>query len=111
MLLNSQIRNQYLHCNKIILITPVLLLNKILVSVHFFFCTTNSRFNFCRFFLIPFCLFQLVFSTLIAISSCGRLEPQYLPPRPGGGGGGGFGGGNGGLGGGNGGLGGGSGKT
>ncbi|CAB3224337.1 unnamed protein product [Arctia plantaginis] len=48
---------------------------------------------------------------LIAIASCGRLEPQYLPPRPGGGGGsgggsggqgGGFGGGagNGGLGGG-----------
>ncbi|XP_060802868.1 pupal cuticle protein 20 [Amyelois transitella] len=29
-----------------------------------------------------------VVSALIAISSCGRLEPQYLPPRPGGGGGG-----------------------
>ncbi|KAI5651788.1 insect cuticle protein domain-containing protein [Phthorimaea operculella] len=25
---------------------------------------------------------------LIALGSCGRLEPQYLPPRPGGGGGG-----------------------
>ncbi|XP_021192240.2 pupal cuticle protein 20 [Helicoverpa armigera] len=41
----------------------------------------------------------LIFSlALIAVGSCGRLEPQYLPPRPGGGGSGGFG--NGGLGGG-----------
>lgn len=31
--------------------------------------------------------FQLIFSlALIAFGSCGRLEPQYLPPRPGGGG-------------------------
>ncbi|KAL0841403.1 hypothetical protein ABMA28_015096 [Loxostege sticticalis] len=29
---------------------------------------------------------------VVAIGSCGRLEPQYLPPRPGGGGGGGGGG-------------------
>lgn len=36
--------------------------------------------------------FQLIFSlALIAIGSCGRLEPQYLPPRPGGGFGGGAG--------------------
>lgn len=37
-------------------------------------------------------LFQLVLtSVLIAVGSCGRLEPQYLPPRTGGGFGGGAG--------------------
>lgn len=30
-------------------------------------------------------LLQLtLLSALVAIGSCGRLEPQYLPPRPGG---------------------------
>ncbi|KPI93047.1 PREDICTED: pupal cuticle protein 20-like [Papilio xuthus] len=36
----------------------------------------------------------VMLSALVVATSCGRLEPQYLPPRPGGGGGGGvFGGG------------------
>ncbi|XP_050683589.1 pupal cuticle protein 20-like [Leptidea sinapis] len=47
----------------------------------------------------------LLLSAMVALASCGRLEPQYLPPRPGGfgggsGGSGGGGGGNSGLGGG-----------
>ncbi|XP_049868722.1 pupal cuticle protein 20-like [Pectinophora gossypiella] len=49
-------------------------------------------------------------SVLVAIGSCGRLEPQYLPPRPGGGAGGAGGAGAGGFGGGSGSFGGGSGS-